>query len=508
MKKLFAALLAMMMLLMPVASFAETTTLEDAWQNAERVETVVTIHDLNADLVKALGGDDTIMAAINDFLNALNLSGYVQGEETGVSIGLQGKELLWGAMTQQDTVATIASNLVNGTIVVREEDAENLSDNYLRLTMKQSGMTDEEIEKTLEETKNQPVDAAVEAYTTMMTRIREIFSIEEEELMQQLLNVDWTKCLTALKTVKIENTEVTEQPEGCTTAALAVTITLTNDQLANFLYEAVKAAFEVPFFNETVVALRDYVVAADASSKEPLTSEQFDEELNKLIEEIKETKYLAEDATLVLYADEYGMPLLCQLDMKLDNGEYEPIPVSATATLETTENGTQIMSKCVSLDNTVTLTINVTETQIDVCAKIDDSAIVVDIDVVYSAETTDETEKANVNVEIMMTEGADVVGFGFKMAAEASMVEGQAVSKHDVTINFMGLDIVTITVESKTCAAVESRIGTDAVELGKMNFEEFQTWYTDLQTSLQMLPMHFVMSLPDSVLMLMMNMGN
>lgn len=508
MKKLFAALLAMMMLLIPVASFAETTTLENAWQNAERVETVVTIHDLNEDLVKALGGDDTIMAAINDFLNALNLSGYVQGEEIGVSIGLQGKELLWGAMTQQDTVATIASNLLNGTIVVREEEAENLSDNYLRLTMKQSGMTDEEIEKTLEASKNQSVDAAMEAYTTMMTRIQEIYSIDEEELMQQLLSVDWTKCLTVLEGVKIENTEVTEQPEGCTTAALAATVTLTNDQLANFLYEAVKAAMEVPFFSETVVAMRDYMVVADASSNEPLTSEQFDEELNKLIEKIKETKYLAEDATLVLYADENGMPLLCQLDMKLSNGEYEPIPVSATATLEMTEDGAKIVVKCVSLDETTTITINVTETQIDVCAKVEEGELVVDFDVVYSAEATDETKKTNVNAEIMVTEGEDVVSFAVKSATEASMVDGQAVSKQDVTINFMGMDIVMITVESKTCAATESRIGTDAVELGKMNFEEFQTWYTDLQTSLQMLPMQFMMSLPDSVLMLMMNTGN
>lgn len=62
MKKLLAVLLSIMMLAMPLTSMAENSV----WDNAARQETTITIHDLNADLVAALGGDDTAMAAIND----------------------------------------------------------------------------------------------------------------------------------------------------------------------------------------------------------------------------------------------------------------------------------------------------------------------------------------------------------------------------------------------------------------------------------------------------------
>lgn len=60
MKKLLAVLLSIMMLAMPLTSMAENSV----WDNAARQETTITIHDLNADLVAALGGDDTAMAAI------------------------------------------------------------------------------------------------------------------------------------------------------------------------------------------------------------------------------------------------------------------------------------------------------------------------------------------------------------------------------------------------------------------------------------------------------------
>ena len=71
MKKLLAVLLSIMMLAMPLTSMAENSV----WDNAARQETTITIHDLNADLVAALGGDDTAMAAINDLLAALSLTG-------------------------------------------------------------------------------------------------------------------------------------------------------------------------------------------------------------------------------------------------------------------------------------------------------------------------------------------------------------------------------------------------------------------------------------------------
>ena len=62
MKKLLAVLLSIMMLAMPLTSMAENSV----WDNAARQETTITIHDLNADLVAALGGLTATAAVEHD----------------------------------------------------------------------------------------------------------------------------------------------------------------------------------------------------------------------------------------------------------------------------------------------------------------------------------------------------------------------------------------------------------------------------------------------------------
>ena len=114
MKKLLAVLLSIMMLAMPLTSMAENSV----WDNAARQETTITIHDLNADLVAALGGDDTTMAAINDLLAALSLTGYQQGDEAGFDLNLSGKSVLGMASlttaAEENQLMYVSSTLLGG----------------------------------------------------------------------------------------------------------------------------------------------------------------------------------------------------------------------------------------------------------------------------------------------------------------------------------------------------------------------------------------------------------
>ena len=118
MKKLLAVLLSIMMLAMPLTSMAENSV----WDNAARQETTITIHDLNADLVAALGGDDTTMAAINDLLAALSLTGYQQGDEAGFDLNLSGKSVLGMASlttaAEENQLMYVSSALLGGVIAV------------------------------------------------------------------------------------------------------------------------------------------------------------------------------------------------------------------------------------------------------------------------------------------------------------------------------------------------------------------------------------------------------
>lgn len=122
MKKLLAVLLSIMMLAMPLTSMAENSV----WDNAARQETTITIHDLNADLVAALGGDDTAMAAINDLLAALSLTGYQQGDEAGFDLNLSGKSVLGMASlttaAEENQLMYVSSALLGGVIAVNSKD--------------------------------------------------------------------------------------------------------------------------------------------------------------------------------------------------------------------------------------------------------------------------------------------------------------------------------------------------------------------------------------------------
>ena len=154
MKKLLAVLLSIMMLAMPLTSMAENSV----WDNAARQETTITIHDLNADLVAALGGDDTTMAAINDLLAALSLTGYQQGDEAGFDLNLSGKSVLGMASlttaAEENQLMYVSSALLGGVIAVNSKDMEAIEEKFLRATMKMSGQSDEEIEKAIDEIRN------------------------------------------------------------------------------------------------------------------------------------------------------------------------------------------------------------------------------------------------------------------------------------------------------------------------------------------------------------------
>ena len=131
MKKLLAVLLSIMMLAMPLTSMAENSV----WDNAARQETTITIHDLNADLVAALGGDDTAMAAINDLLAALSLTGYQQGDEAGFDLNLSGKSVLGMASlttaAEENQLMYVSSALLGGVIAVNSKDVEAIKEKAL-----------------------------------------------------------------------------------------------------------------------------------------------------------------------------------------------------------------------------------------------------------------------------------------------------------------------------------------------------------------------------------------
>ena len=321
MKKLLAVLLSIMMLAMPLTSMAENSV----WDNAARQETTITIHDLNADLVAALGGDDTAMAAINDLLAALSLTGYQQGDEAGFDLNLSGKSVLGMASlttaAEENQLMYVSSALLGGVIAVNSEDVEAIKEKALRATMKMSGQSDEEIDKAIEESKEQLSGNA--EYTALMEAAANLSSMTEEQLMEELTQADTTAFMTMMNEILSgeEMAEVTEQPGDCDAAKSYVKVTVPPEKIV----EMTKALLEMIHSVPSVGAYMDALFSAADTS------------WDDLLKELDEADLYADDIVYEYWMTEAGELVRMTASVKINNGGEEALPISFTMTRNTAD---------------------------------------------------------------------------------------------------------------------------------------------------------------------------
>ena len=476
MKKLLAVLLSIMMLAMPLTSMAENSV----WDNAARQETTITIHDLNADLVAALGGDDTAMAAINDLLAALSLTGYQQGDEAGFDLNLSGKSVLGMASlttaAEENQLMYVSSALLGGVIAVNSKDVEAIKEKALRATMKMSGQSDEEIDKAIEESKEQLSGNA--EYTALMEASANLGSMTEEQLMEELTQADTTAFMTMMNEILsgAEMAEVTEQPGDCDAAKNYVKVTVPPEKIA----EMTKALLEMIHSVPSIGAYMDALFSAADTS------------WDDLLKELDEADLYADDIVYEYWMTEAGELVRMTASVKINNGGEEPLPISFTMTRNTAD-GAATLTFAGDLENfTANLTAYAGEDSVE-------------INVSGKGVGTDSSV---VDVEIKETVDGVEQGFGVVVTTATTMDGEQGVRKVDVLVRFMGLDVVTITAETRTCDAKDALDVSKVQDLGAMTDSEFQTWFVKVMNNLQNLPMTLLMSLPESMLTLLMGGSN
>lgn len=462
MKKLLAVLLSIMMLAMPLTSMAENSV----WDNAARQETTITIHDLNADLVAALGGDDTAMVAINDLLAALSLTGYQQGDEAGFDLNLSGKSVLGMASlttaAEENQLMYVSSALLGGVIAVNSKDVEAIREKALRATMKMSGQSDEEIDKAIEESKEQLSGNA--EYTALMEASANLSSMTEEQLMEELTQADTTAFMTMMNEILsgAEMAEVTEQPGDCDAAKNYVKVTVPPEKIA----EVTKA----------------------------------------LLKELDEADLYADDIVYEYWMTEAGELVRMTASVKINNGGEEPLPISFTMTRNTADGvATWLVTIKSAEDTAATLTFagDLENFTANLTAYAGEDTVEINV----SGKGVG-TDSSVVDVEIKETVDGVEQGFGVVVTTATTMDGEQGVRKVDVLVRFMGLDVVTITAETRTCDAKDALDVSKAQDLGAMTDSEFQTWFVKVMNNLQNLPMTLLMSLPESMLTLLMGGSN
>lgn len=470
MKKLLAVLLSIMMLAMPLTSMAENSV----WDNAARQETTITIHDLNADLVAALGGDDTAMAAINDLLAALSLTGYQQGDEAGFDLNLSGKSVLGMASlttaAEENQLMYVSSALLGGVIAVNSKD--------------------EEIDKAIEESKEQLSGNA--EYTALMEASANLSSMTEEQLMEELTQADTTAFMTMMNEILsgAEMAEVTEQPGDCDAAKSYVKVTVPPEKLA----EMTKALLEMIHSVPSIGAYMDALFSAADTS------------WDDLLKELDEADLYADDIVYEYWMTEAGELVRMTASVKINNGGEEPLPMSFTATRNTADGvATWLVTIKSAEDTAATLTFagDLENFTANLTAYAGEDSVEINV----SGKGIG-TDSSVVDVEIKETVDGVEQGFGVVVTTFATMDGEQGVRKVDVLVRFMGLDVVTITAETRTCDAKDALDVSKAQDLGAMTDSEFQTWFVKVMNNLQNLPMTLLMSLPESMLTLLMGGSN
>ena len=214
----------------------------------------------------------------------------------------------------------------------------------------------------------------------------------------------------------------------------------------------------------------------------------------------------ASDIVTEVWLDADSVPVRVNVTLAVDNGGEEPLPVTVLVTRNTADGVATWLTTTKSADDTVaTMTFvgDLENFKANMTVYSDEDTVEINV----NGEDVG-TDNSVVEVEFKVTSDGVTQGFGVVVTTATTMDGEQGVRKVDVLVRFMGLDVVTITAETRTCDAKEALDVSKAQDLGAMTDSEFQTWYVKVMNNVQNLPMTIMMSLPESVLTLLMGGSN
>ena len=287
-----------------------------------------------------------------------------------------------------------------------------------------------------------------------------------------------------------EMAEVTEQPGDCDAAKNYVKVTVPPEKIV----EMTKALLEMIHSVPSVGAYMDALFSAADTS------------WDDLLKELDEADLYADDIVYEYWMTEAGELVRMTASVKINNGGEEPLSISFTMTRNTADGvATWLVTIKSAEDTAATLTFAGDLENFTANLTAYDGEDPVEINVSGKGVGTDSSV---VDVEIKETVDGVEQGFGVVVTTATTMDGEQGVRKVDVLVRFMGLDVVTITAETRTCDAKDALDVSKAQDLGAMTDSEFQTWFVKVMNNLQNLPMTLLMSLPESMLTLLMGGSN
>lgn len=500
MKKLAAFLLALLMMTMSFSGVAESlfpemeatgtaALVENALAAGRKITSTVKLSDWPAGLT----GDESIDAAINDMLDALTMTSYVQGDETCFALNMSGNDILTFGVAQSGDDAYINTNLLGGTIVVGADEVQPLLERLIDLFALMGLFTEDDAAAIKEE-------MAV-AFESIQGELSGLTTMPEFNFDITTLNLAALEELVNLVSGKLVISEVTMQPRNCDPATIMASMTITPDEFKGAMKTMVKFLQDNPALMDAVDEMISFQ-ALMAAEGTPMTLNDLVAELAR---EVDNTTYLGGDMVLSIYMNDAGdlVAMNGVIPVQNEDGEVANIEF-AYGRLTMNEDVTHTVTVVIQ---DVTLTVNVltNENRLYVGFSMNDAETTIYVTIDTLNNETDEAlnyayafafgvQDPEVELELSVNGTSEYAVNGVDFAGKEAA---------DVLLN--GMKLLHIECDVVSGEAGDSIMTGDVVRPVELNDEDFANWFVGIVNGLQGWLGNAVMSLPESVLMLVMS---
>lgn len=490
MKKFLSLMLAVLLLALPVASLAEIDV--DLLEQQKAMTFSLTLADANfAALAEATGetvdeDEAAVIAMVNDLINAIGLTGYVQQPaadkvQVGYSLTLSGNDALnIHALLQKDGIYATSNLLGQDTVLITPDQLDAVMESAKAELIAQGGTGAE-------------IDEAMAALKEMLENPAQMLQSNTNDLD----TMELTKSLAAFEKIaeKAEKADASTAPAGSDKAESAITLKLSKDDIATLL-QAFMDDFETTDFGAAYVKALNQGLA---SSDEKAT---LDDALKLSTDLIKDdvviTLYTGDDGNVVsatvkaALLEEVDSDDVVDMDMvilnhKVDDQQKVTVTVAATEGDEKVDVLFEL--NMADKDNGA---FNCTVTEDDTLVKVNGTI-----------QTTAD-KKVTVDVKLDVTDDDDKFGMGFLVTSQ------ETEDSIDVQVKLTSIDGATTYLSILLNYALTDMMPAvntaDAVQPLTMSEEEMTAWTTSLQSTMQLELMKLIQYLPESVLMMIMQM--
>ncbi|MBR3765265.1 MAG: hypothetical protein IKK57_12050 [Clostridia bacterium] len=523
MKKMLAMLLAVMLLAAPLSGLAEAAdySVGAALEAGRRVNWTVSVGDVAADMT----GEPAVDQVIADVLNALVISGYMQGDEMYYAIGMKQDTgavadlLNVGAAVVGDDVYLL-SNLIGGTIVVSGEEVvpllQRLVDMFVLLGF-------------IPETEAESVKALIPEYWQLFLDEFNA-SMTAGNLMNDLdvtaLNYNALLEQVGIVAGKMTQGEPDPLPRNCDPAVAMVTCTMTPEEMNALIASLVQFIKDNPDLADVIATEMDYdnTIAPEMSS---VAGENVDFMgfLDMMMDEIRQSEIYEGDVVMRIWLGEDGMPVAMNTVVMKD-GVVNEDSVSLDYH-RLTMNSTVAHSVTMAFpEGDITLDVVVGEKNVMAnfaVAEAGETRILVQVD--YTDRSEGELKAYDVAVDVTITEATvsmegtvntltDVynaqqtventtINLHFDYSYDAVSSGMDFTCKDSLTIEVDGKEYLTILGQMETTAPGASITEGTVVRPAALSDADFANWFVSAYTALFSWAQNALFTLPASVMNLM-----